>query len=162
MTAVTMLAASADVQSKDIIAPIAAVCGAAIAAFVAWFNARKTPADRLQALLAIYREWPEDSGKKELEALICGQLGEMWHRLPHSDVDADATSCSGIRTASTQHLVADIIACLISTGAVIASACFTWPIDQAQDVEIIFASLVGGFALVVAATRGVRIVRHWM
>jgi len=159
-----LAAAWGDAQTKDILAPVAAVCGAAIAAFVAWFNARKTPADRLEALIAIYRDWPQNlSGKEHLDALIRGQLGEMWHRLPRVGAPADSSGISAeITRASRRHLVLDAVAFVVSSAAVAVSACLTWPIDQAQDVEIIVASLIGGFALFVALTRGLRILRHWL
>jgi hypothetical protein len=54
------LASSVDLSTKDVLAPIGAVCGGVIAAFVAWFNARQTPSDRLQALLTIYKDWPDN------------------------------------------------------------------------------------------------------
>jgi hypothetical protein len=153
-----------EAQSKDLLAPIAAVCGAAIAAFAAFFNARKTPSDRLQTLIGIYKEWPDNvSGKEHLAALIRGQLGEMWHRLPHLGGEPETKTVSAeIDRAGRRHLYVDAAAFIVSSGAVAVSACLTWPIDQAQDVEIIVASLIGGFALFVAVTRGARIVRHWL
>jgi hypothetical protein len=155
-------ALSAVAQSKDILAPFAAVCGAAIAAFAAWFNSRKTPSDRLQALIGIYKEWPDNvSGKEHLAALIRGQLGEMWHRLPHLGGEPKTVSAE-IDRAGRRHLYVDAAAFIVSLAAVAVSTCLTWPIDQAQDVEIIVASLIGGFALFVAVTRGARIVRHWL
>ncbi|MEN4478741.1 hypothetical protein [Mycolicibacterium cosmeticum] len=159
-----VLAAPDQIASKDALAPLAAVCGAAIAAFVAWFNGRKTPSDRLQALLQIHGQWPEQvSGKAHITALIGGQLGEMWHRWPHLGMDPTATDISAeISRAGRRHLFVDAVALLISVVAIGISAWLTWPIDQAHDVEIIIASLIGGFALVIAVTRGIRIARHWL
>ena len=154
-----VLAASWEANPKDMFAPIAAVCGAAIAAFVAWFNARKTPSDRLQALMAIYKDWPDNvHGREHIVGLIEGQLGEMWHRYPH--LDASAAMKDGrfdIDRAARRHLYLDIGVFLLSFAAVAVSVAVLWPIDQAQ--EIIVVSLISGFALVVAVTRAA-LVRH--
>ncbi len=53
---VTVLADAAGLDPKDVIAPIGAVFGAAIAAVATWLNARKTPTDRLQVLIAIFKD----------------------------------------------------------------------------------------------------------
>jgi hypothetical protein len=55
---------------KDFTAPIGALCGVLIAGLVSWFNARKTPPDRRQTLIALYRDcpifWPERSVSRSL------------------------------------------------------------------------------------------------
>lgn len=164
MSGLAVIAVGDGTTAKDLLAPIAAVCGAAIAAIAAWHNGRITPSDRLQALIAIYKDWPDDvPGRTTLGKLIRGQLGEMWHQLPHLRGRAPTDpACADIRRAGTGHLLLDIAALVVRTGAAILSAWITWPIDQAQDVEIIVASLIGGVAVFVASTRVVRIVRHWL
>jgi hypothetical protein len=154
------LASSVDLSTKDVLAPIGAVCGGVIAAFVAWFNARQTPSDRLQALLTIYKDWPDNvPGQKHMAGLIRGLLGEMWHRYPHIRAEDSA-----IDRVATRHLYIDMSACGVSLLAFVGSVvsvCVMWPIDSPNDgVLIILSSLVGGFAFVVAITSAIRIVRH--
>jgi hypothetical protein len=158
---VVMLATSTGLDSADVLAPIGVVCGAAIAAFATWFNARKSPADRLQALIDIYKDWPDTvPGRDHIAGLIRGQLGEIRHRYPRLDAKgAIHAESSDIDRAARRHLYLDIGAFLLSALAVFVSALIFWPIDR--DIEIVVVSLISGFALFVAVTRGIRIVRHY-
>jgi hypothetical protein len=179
-----LLAGSADIGAKDIVVQVGAIGGAAIAAFVAWLNARKTPSERLQSLIAIYQEWPDTlPGKAHVEGLIRGLLGEMWHRCPHfavaeRDAHPDHPSprmVSGERVTTTsaeydaainaiarRHLRFDICACALSAAVLIAAACVAFRVDQAPDVVLIFAGLIGGFAVVAVAMSTAAIMRHWL
>ena len=68
-----LLAAGAftEINVKDVVAPVAAVCGATIAAITAWWNAHKTPSNRLQAFVAIHQSWPDPlPGKAHIAELI--------------------------------------------------------------------------------------------
>jgi hypothetical protein len=156
------LLADGAVGPKDVIAPVAAVCGAAIAAFVAWFNARQTAADRLQSLIAMYKNWPEKLGGQEhVAALIRGQLGEIWHRYPHLGMPgASGPESAEIEAAGKRHLYLDA-AVFSSSVLVIGLSVWTlWPLDKTEDMIVV--SLIGGFASVVAVTSGLRIVRHFV
>jgi hypothetical protein len=161
---VTILADATSLDPKDVIAPIGAVCGAAIAAFTAWFNARKTATDRLQALIAIYKDWPEGvTGRRHVAGLVRGQLGEIWHRYPHLDIEAAMKDdAPEIAAAAKRHLRSDWVAFVLSFLAVAASVGLLLRINEDQDVWLVVISLIGGSATFVAFSRGLRIVRHYL
>jgi hypothetical protein len=160
---VTFLADATSLDPKDVIAPIGAVCGAAIAAFVAWFNARQTATERLQTLIAIYKEWPTTAvtGQEHIAGLIRGQVGEMWHRYPHlraaHATDADRAE---IDAAANRHLHMDWVLFGASLVAIAVGVCLLVLIHEDQDGWLILASLAVGFAAFVAVSRLLRIVRH--
>jgi hypothetical protein len=171
------LASGQAVDIKDVLTPVGAVLGAAIAGFVAWFNSRKTPADRLEELIGLYKGWPAGlPGDEHLADLIRGQLGALWHRYPHSNLatpsvpsisPADdstaalASSDEAIARIAKKHLHIDGWAVGLSLIALIGCAlvlvCFH------RDTAILpVVGLIGGFAVVVAVAFGVRVIRHWV
>ncbi|MDO3335137.1 hypothetical protein [Mycobacteroides abscessus] len=82
-----LLAESGDSIGKVIfqnsIGPIGVVVGACIAAYVAWWNGKKSVYDRLQTLLKVRDDWPGDlPGKDTVDRSIAIALAEIRRKEP--------------------------------------------------------------------------------
>jgi hypothetical protein len=150
----TYIAASPDTSAhlKDFIAPVAAVCGAVIAGVVSWANARKTPPDRLQALIDIYRNWPGDDvdGRKQLAQSITLEIAEM---RPRSAKPDDEIAKAG---GATRERVELVVSFVVFVGGV------WWAVCAFSDHPSMFvvACLVSGFSLFFLMTHIFRFVRE--
>jgi hypothetical protein len=74
-------AASTKSDVTDLFSPAAVLLAALIAGLVAWWNARTSPQGRLQTLIGIYRNWPDEKldGRDTVECSIAITLARIRH-----------------------------------------------------------------------------------
>ena len=182
----TFLATATSPSIKDFIAPLGTLCGAVIAAFVAWFNARKTPADQLETLVDIYRDWPPGLiGQAALERSIALELAELRRRQPKQSAAActppsnetpeeKAARGDAVTKQAAEDAVAAQADAAVSkaarnelwtllgiSGLILLAA---WALSHV-DAFVIYVpgivAVVGGFVFFCIVTEIVRHVRHW-
>jgi hypothetical protein len=182
----TFLATAASPNIKDFIAPLGTLCGVVIAAFVAWFNARKTPADQLETLVNIYRDWPPGLiGQAALERSIALELAELRRRQPiqsatactpppNETPDEKAVREDAIAKQAAEDAVAAQADKAVSKAArnelwtvlgisvlILLAALALSHVDSFANYVPGIVAVVGGFVFFCIVTEIVRRVRHW-
>lgn len=137
---------------NDLVGPMSVLLAAAIAAFVAWWNARTSPYGRLQTLIGIHRQWPKEpeelDGLKTVEQSIAFTLARIRHK---DGIPASATPTeSEVRaekeiTAARRVRIAVILVAGLSFAVLVALV--VAGILPAQPAEIMAFGILGGIIL---------------
>lgn len=137
---------------NDLVSPVSVLLAAAIAGFVAWWNARTSPHGRLQTLINIYGKWPkepkEPEGLKTVEESIAFTLARIRHKdgipTPATCTDLEAQAEKEIRKARCRRIAVILAAALVVAVLIALVRTGIWPAQPTETAAIVISGIILG------------------